>query len=213
MMPQDLFTHWPYYSDEVYARWVRSGAAAQLSKHKTVFREPRTAAKVERVLRDFALAVRAGVAGGGGGGGGGGAAAGGAGGAGAGAAAAAAAGGAAAAAAGGGAAASVGGGGRTGAVLLCVCGGKLSEGINFKDELGRLVVMVGRASPFGYNDHKVVLEMGKNVQLTCGLTPVHFSTYLKPLLWDMLGGVSVTKRLRLSCKVWGFSDKTAQVEL
>ena len=49
------------------------------------------------------------------------------------------------------------GGARGGAMLFCVMGGKLSEGINFSDDLARAVVVVGMPYPDGRD---AVLQVG-----------------------------------------------------
>uniref|UniRef100_A0A182IKL4 DNA 5'-3' helicase n=1 Tax=Anopheles atroparvus TaxID=41427 RepID=A0A182IKL4_ANOAO len=83
------------YLELFCSKLEESGNRARLEERKKIFREPRTAGQVDKILLEYGRAAKS----------------------------------------------------ATGALLLSVVGGKLSEGLNFADELGRCVVVVGLPYP------------------------------------------------------------------
>ena len=126
-VPDGMVVFFPSYAylQQVVARWQTPGLAsstsrwAQLSKHKTLFRESKDDASVDNVLVQYAAAIEAG----------------------------------------------------DGGLLLSVVGGKMSEGINFSDKLGRGVVVVGLPFPNIQSlEWKAKLEYIENASVSRGET-------------------------------------------
>ena len=110
------------YEESLVNHWQASGAWAKLQALKRLYREPRDAADLDRVLKSYSATIEANCGD---------------------------------AASGGDGSSGVVGGPR-GALLLSVVGGKMSEGINFADGLGRCVVMVGM--PFANPSELTLVE-------------------------------------------------------
>lgn len=101
IVPGGVVCFLPSYSYEqtVYDHLKNNKVIEAITKKKTIFREPKSAADVDQVLHKFAAAVK------------------------------------------------LKDGQHNGALLLSVVGGKLSEGLNFSDDLGRCVMVIGMPYP------------------------------------------------------------------
>ena len=115
------------YEEELVGHWQASGLWARLGQLKALYREPREASELDKLLKAYSATIEA----------------------------------------------SFGeqpAGGRAhgsrGALLLSVVGGKMSEGINFADGLGRCVVMVGL--PFANPSQLTLVERMAHLDATQG---------------------------------------------
>ncbi|PIK50392.1 hypothetical protein BSL78_12716 [Apostichopus japonicus] len=117
IIPAGLVCFFPSYeyADNVFSYWGKTGVLSRLEKKKAIFQEPKKATQVEQVLGSFASVIKYNFKD------------------------------------------HVTKffhlsllkpiskplGTQNGAILFCVVGGKMSEGINFSDDMGRCVIMVG----------------------------------------------------------------------